>query len=430
MFENLQKKLSNFYLFFDLFTMTKKVPEDFTRVLRTRDRRIRKLMKKAYKIPFYRERFDRAGVKPEDIRTGDDLVKLPLLTKDELREWMASEVKKPKYKNWIIDTTSGSTGKPLSILLSPREKTYMRANWFRVMMCCGYNPFFGKTMSRINAHDENAGSRDTILQNFGILKRRYVDQYAPEDQVIDEINAYKPDWLYMNKTELMRLVLYSNRTGKKIFHPKLYDPVSEKVDEKDRSLFIKTLGPGIVDSYGSAETGACLLRRPGDEEYVVHNDSFVVNVVDDEGKLSTEGRIVITPLYKTDLPFINYSIGDAATCRREGGVNFITSVQGRMNDYFYYENGDVTSFFEVTPVIAHCSDILQIRFIEESFDLIHVQIVRDPRASMTKEEIEQYVEGGLNEIFKRPFSFRFEWMDSIPPDKNGKLRMIVANVPH
>ena len=99
-----------------------------------------------------------------------------------------------------------------------------------------------------------------------------------------------------------------------------------------------------------------------------------------------------------------------------------------MNDYFYYENGEVTSFFEVTPVIAHCSDILQIRFIEETYDLIHVQIVRDENAKMSREEIETYVSSNLNKIFKKPFEFEFEWLDAIPPDPNGKLRMIVSKV--
>ena len=430
MLEKYQKKLMNVYLFLDLLKMKRKIPTDFSSALRMQNRRTRALVKKAWRYPFYRKRFETAGIRPEDIRTGEDLVRLPVLTKDELREWMAEERKKPRYRDWIVDTTSGSTGKPVSILFAPREKAYMKANWLRVMLSCGHNPFFGKTMSRINAHDENAGGRDTFLQKFGILRHKYVDQYAPEEQVIDEINRYRPDWLYMNKTEMMRLVLYSVRTGKKIFHPPLYDPVSEKVDENNRKLFIKTMGPGIVDSYGSAETGACLLRVPGSDEYVIHNDSFVVNVIDDEGKSASEGRVVITPLYKTDLPLINYSIGDRATCRMENGVRFITSIHGRMNDYFYYENGEVTSFFEVTPVIAHCTDILQIRFIEETFDRIHVQLVRDDAAKMSREELETYISENLNKIFKRPFAFEFEWMNSIPPDPNGKLRMIVAKVPH
>ena len=33
-----------------------------------------------------------------------------------------------------------------------------------------------------------------------------------------------------------------------------------------------------------------------------------------------------------------------------------------MNDFFRYETGEVTTFFEIAPIIAHCEDILQMRF--------------------------------------------------------------------
>ena len=207
MLENLQKKMMNGYLLADLGKMSLEVPKNFSKVMEVQNRRVQKLAQRAYRIPFYRERFDRAGVKPGEIRTGDDLTRLPVLTKDELREWMGSLKDQPQYKDWICDTTSGSTGKPVSVLFSPREKAYMKANWYRVMLCCGYNPLTGKTMSRINMHDVNPGGRDTALQNLGVFRHAFVDQYAPEPEVIDRINEYRPDWLYMNKTELMRLVL-------------------------------------------------------------------------------------------------------------------------------------------------------------------------------------------------------------------------------
>ena len=428
MLDNVQKKLMNGYILADLPKMVWQVPKNFSKVMRLQNERVQALARRAWEIDFYRARFEKAGVRPEDIRTGDDLTKLPVLTKNELREWMGSLKDLPQYKDWICDTTSGSTGKPVSVLFSPKEKAYMKANWYRVMLCCGYNPLTGKMMSRINMHDVNPGGQDTILQKAGLFRHAFVDQYAPEEEVIDRINAYEPDWLYMNKTELMRLVLYAKRTGKKIFHPKFYDPISEKVTENDRALFIEQLGPGIIDSYGTAETGACMLRLPGKDYYVVHNDSFVVNVVDEEGQLTRQGRVIITPLYKTDLPLINYEVGDRAVMRTSQGVHFITNMEGRLNDYFRYEDGRVTSFFEVTPVIAHCPDILQIRFIQKSWDLIHVQIVRDEQAKMTAPELEEYLVTSLNQIFKQPFEFEFEWMQVIPPDKNGKLRMIVCEV--
>lgn len=428
MFEKEEKKLQNVFIAADLPKMALKVPKNYSKVMRLQEERVQKVVKRAYEFPFYRERFDRAGVKPEEIRTGDDLTKLPLLTKDELRSWMAELQASGKYGEYIADTTSGSTGKPVTVLFSPREKAYMKANWYRVMLQCGYDPLRGKMLSRINMHDVNPGGPDTVLQKFGLFRHEFVDQYAPEEEVIDKINAYEPDWLYMNKTELMRLVVYAERTGKQIFHPKFYDPISEKVSENDRKLFIRHLGPGIIDSYGTAETGACMLRLPGKDYYAVHNDSFVVNVVDDNGRLAREGHIVVTPLYKLDIPLINYQVGDQAVMRTNQGVHFITHVKGRSNDYFRYEDGRVTSFFEVTPVIAHCPDFLQIRFIQKSYDLIHVQAVRSKDAERTEEQLEQYLEENLNKIFKKPFAFEFEWMDVIPPDKNGKLRMIVCEV--
>lgn len=428
MFEKLERKLVNVLLFLDLFKMKTKIPKDFRAVMKVQDKRVQKLVKKAYQIPFYKKRFDEAGVKPEDIKTGDDLSKLPLLTKDELRAWMKEEAKNPKYKYWYHDTTSGSSGVPLMLLVSPKEKAYNMANWFRVMMTAGYNPFTGKTMSRKSAHSISGGN-DTFLQKFGILRRGFVAQYDPEPEIVKQINAYKPDFLYMNKSEFMRICLYCKNNNVKLAKPKYYCPTGEKIDDAARKLFAEILGPGIIDSYGTAETGAAMVRLFDSKEYVVHNDSFVVNIYDEKNRPAKEGNIVVTPLYKTDLPLINYAIGDKGTCEVRNGVRFITGVQGRMNDFFRYETGEVTTFFEIAPIIAHCEDIFQIRFIQETYHKIRIQCVQNKEvSSLTQEEVERNLADQLNAKFKHPFTFEFEWMDSIPPDKNGKLRMIVCNV--
>ena len=428
MFDKLQRKLVNVFIFLDLTKMEKKVPYNQKKVVPMQNRRVQKLVKKAYKIPFYKERFDRAGVKPEDIKTGDDLAKLPLLTKDELRGWMKEEEKKPKYRYWFKDTTSGSSGVPLMVLFSPREKAYMMANWFRVMLVAGYNPFRGKTMSRRSAHSVTGG-HDTVLQRIGILRRGFLNQYAPEADMVRQINDYKPEFLYMNKTEFMRLCLYCKQNNVKLHKPRFYTPTGEKIDDTARALFREILGPGIIDSYGTAEAGACMVKLFDAKEYTIHQDSFVVNIMDDEGHVATEGKIVVTPLYKTDIPLINYVVGDKGNAEVKDGVKVISNVQGRMNDFFRYKTGEVTTFFEIAPIIAHCTDVLQIRFIQESYDLIRVQCVHNAQDSTrTKKEAQKELETALQAKFKHPFTLEFEWMQVIPPDPNGKLRMIVCNV--
>lgn len=429
MLDKYKKKLKNVYLFIALMQMDKKIDNDLKKQKEKQNKNLQKLIKAAYKHPFYRKRFKKAGVKPSDIKTAEDLAKLPLLTKDEVRAWMMKEAEKPGREYWYQDTTSGSSGKPLMILLSPWEKSCMLANWYRVLMKAGYNPLFGRMMTRVNAHDEHHGKYDTVLQRFGLMRREYVNQYEPEPDVIKTINKARPDLLYMNKTEFMRIALYAQKNHVKVWHPKFYIPISEKTDDAARKLFKEVLGPNLVDSYGSAETGACMLRLPNSDEYLVHNDSFVVNLVDDKGDLADEGKVVVTPLFKTDLPLINYVLGDEATSRTEDGIRFITSVKGRSNDFFRYRTGEVTTFFEITPVIAHSTDVQQIRFIQNDYDNIHVQIVRDTENSKLSEaEIEESLTKQFNEVMKHPMNFEFEWMNSIPPDPNGKLRMIVCNI--
>ena len=425
MLEKTQKKAINLLILIDLLKMKHEIPNDFSGVKRIQDRRVRKLAKKAYDIPFYREKFDAAGITPKDIRRAEDLSKLPLLYKEELREWMKELDKDPKYKDWYHDTTSGSSGTPLMVLVSPREKAYNMANWFRVLLIAGYNPFFGKTMSRMSAHSVT-GEHEAFFQKMGILRRGFLNQYAPEEDMVRQVNEYQPDLLYMNKTELMRLCLWCKQNNATIWQPKFFCPTGEKIDDAARKLFTEILGPNIIDSYGTAEAGACMVKLGDAEEYTVHNDSFVVAVYDDDDKPADEGKVVVTPLYKTDLPLINYVVGDRVSSEMRDGVRFVSGVQGRMNDAFKYDTGEVTTFFEIAPIIAHCEDVVQIRFIQEDYKNICVQCVQSKDEPIReKSEIEKELSDALNAKFKHPFSIRFEWMDVIPPEDNGKLRMIV-----
>ena len=122
-------------------------------------------------------------------------------------------------------------------------------------------------------------------------------------------------------------------------------------------------------------------------------------------------------------------VGDKVNSEFRDGVRFVTGVQGRMNDFFKYETGEVTTFFEIAPIIAHCEDVLQIRFIQDDYGHLTVQCVKNTEKNeKTEEQVERELTEELNGKFKHPFEIDYVWMNSIPPDPNGKLRMIVCNV--
>ena len=63
------------------------VARDPARLRRYQERRLRALVRHAYgRVPLYRRRFDAAGLRPESIRSLDDLGRIPILSKRELRE--------------------------------------------------------------------------------------------------------------------------------------------------------------------------------------------------------------------------------------------------------------------------------------------------------------------------------------------------------
>ena len=393
---------------------------------RAQDRRIRKLMKAAYKIPFYRKRFDEAGLKPSDFRCSDDLYKFPVLTKDELRAWMDEEVGKPQYEDWFLDTTSGSSGTPTRVYYSPREKAYNMANWMRVLIRVGYNPVTGLTASRMSAHSGSAGQKN-IFQKLGFLRREFINQYAAEPDVIKQINDIKPDLLYMNKTEMMRVALYANKHDIPMHHPKFLVPTGEMIDDNARALFTKVFGDVLIDAYGAAEIGSVMTRYHGKDYWRIHADLFSVNIFDDERKPAEEGHVCVTPLYRTDFPLINYQVGDRAKSGvLANGAKAVLSILGRSNDFISHADGQFTTFFMVAPIFAHANEIVQVRLIEKSYDDLVIQAVAEYEMSdEERKAVEDRIISQMNEKLKQPMDITFEWKDVIQPDANGKLRLIV-----
>lgn len=76
---------------------------------------LQKQVKRVYEnVPFYRKKFDEAGFKPEDLKTLDDVAKIPFTTKDDLRQaYPFGLFAVPEEEIIEIHSTSGTTGTPV-----------------------------------------------------------------------------------------------------------------------------------------------------------------------------------------------------------------------------------------------------------------------------------------------------------------------------
>lgn len=433
------KKMEKVLMLQILAGLEKKPPrrvQELRKVKEKQDKRVHELMVRAYDIPFYRQRFEETGTTPADYNCAADLYKFPILTKEQLRDWMDEELEgnQEKYKDWHVNPTSGSTGIPLRTLFSPRENAAVHANWLRVLMMGGYIPVVHKNLHRPNSLHTVTGGKKSLAQKAIDLRWKEmsdsIKNRIPSEQLVREINEYKPDFLYTHKNILVRIAKYAKENNIPLWRPKLYSPISEMLDAQSERLLKEMFGPGLLNAYGMSEVGSVAVCLPGTQEFFINNDTHVMNVYDDNGSPADSGMAVVTPLFKTDLPIINYATRDRVVSYQKEGIRFITSLLGRMNDVIRHKDGSVTEWGNIEIVVNYSTnlDIVQSRFIQESYDLIRIQLVKDPASQLSNEEIESRYTEKFAPVLNNEFRFEYEWMDEIPADPNGKLRMIVCKV--
>ena len=98
------------------------------------------------RAPFYRRKFDEAGVRPEAVERLEDLARLPFTTKEELRE---AQAESPPYGDFLcadpidvlrVHLSSGTTGKPLVIPYTERDLATSNEVGARAFWAAGVRP--------------------------------------------------------------------------------------------------------------------------------------------------------------------------------------------------------------------------------------------------------------------------------------------------
>src|SRR4030042_6864970 len=109
--------------------------------------RLRWQVTRCYKnSEFYREKFDRASLTPSDIKSLQDLLKIPFVTKEELRDEQKSH---PPFGRFLVappnrirelHPSSGTTGTPVNNLWGEKDLDYITSWTARTLWSVGARP--------------------------------------------------------------------------------------------------------------------------------------------------------------------------------------------------------------------------------------------------------------------------------------------------
>lgn len=285
--------------------------------------RLRELIRVASeKSPYYKRLFQKTGLRSESIASFaiSDLRKLPILTKDEVRQYRHDLLTCSADKLDII-STSGSTGIPLSFFLdrarSAIEWAFVQDSWSRI----SYEPHHRRAVFRgihFNQVDQKPWEFDYALGELRLSPFHMTPSHMNE--YIFLIKKYKIFFLHGYPSALS---IFSNHV-KRIECTDVANQIkgvmtiSENIHCHQRSLISQAFPFARITSfYGMSEK--VLFAT----EVVDVPDTFemeplygICEIVDDAGELILEpgqaGRLIGTGLLFHGMPFIRYDTGDIA----------------------------------------------------------------------------------------------------------------------
>lgn len=300
------------YLHKELETLTR------TQIENLQLERLKKTVRQCMNSPFYKKRFDDLHLKPEDIRSLDDLYKIPFTTKQDLRDnypFGLSTV--PMEKVVRLHSSSGTTGTPTVILHTQRDLD----EWANAVARClymvglragdifqnssGYGMFTGGLgfqygaerlgMLTVPAAAGNTKRQIKFITDFGTTALHAIPSYAGRLYEVMAEMGIDP----RRDTKLKTLIIGA-----------------EPHSEEQRKRIEDMLGVKAYNSFGMSEMCGPGVAFECTEQNGLHiwEDYYIVEIVDPEtlepvpeGEI---GELVLTTLNREAMPLLRYRTRD------------------------------------------------------------------------------------------------------------------------
>ncbi|MBP2029421.1 phenylacetate-CoA ligase [Methanohalophilus levihalophilus] len=395
--------------------------------------------------PFYRERFDEAGVKPEDIKSLKDLTKLPFTYKKDLRDtYPTGMFCVPNKQLARFHVSSGTTGKPTVVGYTKNDiyewstslgRALTSINVGRddvVQICYGYGLFTGGLGMHYGAEEVGA----TVLPiGTGSTEKQLELMQDLSTTVIACTPSYM---LYMSEVAKESGVDFVKDTGLRVGILG-----AEPWTEEMRKRIEAATGIKAYDIFGTSELSGPLFTECTYQDGIhIWADQFLVEIIDpDTGEPLPEGErgeLVITTLAKEALPLIRYRIGDYTVLNKEpckcGRTHpRIMRVSGRVDDMLIVRGinvfpGQVESVLMKIPEVGEHFMIIVDRVNE--LDTMKVQIEMTDEAFSDKVNdimtLEKRVSDALKNVLNISVKVELVEHGSLPRSM-GKSKKVIDN---
>jgi phenylacetate-CoA ligase len=402
--------------------------------------RLENILEHAYKnTDFYRKRFDSAGITHKDIKSPEDMLKLPILTKQDLqnnyKEMIARNFKLEDLKE---DMSGGSVGTPVKFyydwdrFCSRRAAKIRHNKWANWELGDKVALLWGSSRDMKAISSFRARLYNYMFDRSISLDTSYFDEESVRAFTM-KVLRFKPKVFQAYANSMVLFAKYVKENNIKGIQPKGVITSAEMLQNHDRSLIEETFECKVFNRYGCREFGTIATECSEHEGMHINAEGIFVEFINQNRESAEEGlgEIIITDLLNYGMPLIRYQIGDVGkplykSCECGRGLPLLGGINGRTTDFIITPKGKMLSGIPIaTYVITNISGIQQIQFIQEQRDKLKIRVKKG--ATFNQNSIET-LKRKLFQFMDEEISVDIEYTEQIPPEASGKIRFCKSSI--
>ena len=354
-------------------------------------------------VPYYRSKWSGSIASPEEIQRVEDLERLPVLSKDELRENLAALTTTAPVKSSPA-RSGGSTGRPTVFRMTRYDEEMAWAQMYTAWSWAGWR--VGDAFQCVGGESIGVGLGDKRTRKDQIMHRWTT---SGSNLTLERVKAlaaspqfHEIRFLYGYPSAINELCDLLKVIGDRPRSLKGVVCTAEIMRRDVRDSISSALGSVPVhDQYGLNDGGLFAAEGPERDGLHVFFARGILEVVDDQNRQINEsgrsGRAIATCLTNRATPFVRYETGDEIHWYNSGpvpsGIHWprIGPVDGRTGDVIYLPSGRRIAMPGLTLVMRWVDGLKQYQFIQTGPKAVTARLDRAPDFGLSEAEMLSYL---------------------------------------
>jgi len=402
----------------------------------------------AAQVPYYAERFARAGITIPDRIDAAFFRRIPISKRADLQaagDALFAKSLPAGHGKVALKTTSGSTGRPLRIAQTQASDSIWRSHTLRDHLWHGRD-FSGKlgAIRFVPSPTEALGPKGVHTGNWGrAVSELYetgpavlLNTQTPVPAQMEWLLREKPDVLISFPSCLAALARHATLTGVTLPPIRELRTVGEKLTRETREFISQAWKAKVTDIYSCEEIGYLALQCPEHDHLHVQSECVRLEILDEAGEPCApgqRGRVVVTSLANFAMPFIRYELGDIAEfgppCPCGRGLPVLREVHGRTRSRLLLPDGTDQmprlGELRMGEAFGTSHGLRQMKCIQHSLTKLELLVVAEK--SFSEADRTRLTEILLDHI-GHPFEVELTFLPEIARGPTGKLESFECRI--